>query len=171
MKKNKILNSDQIQRKLQRIARELLEAHHCEKELVLVGIDGQGLEMASRLNDILKSISKLNTRFEMIKLNKKAPLNSEIVCSFSGEDLKDKVVIVIDDVLYSGKTLIYAVKHILDSDPREVYTTVLVDRIHRSFPIRADYCGLSLSTHLKENITVKLNNAGQNISDAVYLDS
>ena len=54
MKKNKILNSDQIQRKLQRIARELLEAHHCEKELVLVGIDGQGLEMASRLNDILK---------------------------------------------------------------------------------------------------------------------
>ena len=69
MKKNKILNSDQIQRKLQRIARELLEAHHCEKELVLVGIDGQGLEMASRLNDILMSISKLNTRFEMIKLN------------------------------------------------------------------------------------------------------
>jgi pyrimidine operon attenuation protein / uracil phosphoribosyltransferase len=164
MKKNKILDSDQIQRKLQRIAREFIEAHHSEKELILIGIEGQGL-------DIVKSISKLKVRLEKIKLNKAAPLKSEIICSFSQADLKDKVVIVIDDVLYSGKTLIYAVKHILDSDPKGVYTTVLVDRIHRSFPIRADYYGLTLSTHLKENITVNLSKSGKSMNDAVYLDT
>ncbi len=171
MKKNKILDSDQIQRKLQRIAREFIEAHHNEKELILVGIEGQGLEMASRLHDIVKSISKLKVRFEKIKLNKAAPLKSDMICSFSKADLKDKVVIVIDDVLYSGKTLIYSVKHILESEPKGVYTTVLVDRIHRSFPIRADYYGLTLSTHLKENITVNLSKSGKSMKDAVYLDT
>ena len=171
MKKNKILDSDQIHRKLQRIAREFLEVHHSEKELILVGIEGQGLEMASRLHKIIKSISKLNVRFGKIKLNKKKPLNSEIVCSFSKTDLKHKVIIVIDDVLYSGKTLIYAVKHILNFDPKGIYTTVLVDRIHRSFPIHADYFGLKLSTHPKENITVNLSQSSQSIQDAVYIDT
>tara|TARA_B100000767_G_C19471280_1_gene412212 strand:+ start:75 stop:590 length:516 start_codon:yes stop_codon:yes gene_type:complete len=171
MKKNKILDSDQIQRKLQRIAREFIEAHHTEKELILIGIEGQGLEMASRLLQIVKSISQVNVRLEKIKLNKKAPLHSEIVSSFSQADLHDKVVIVIDDVLYSGKTLIYAVKHILESDPKGVYTTVLVDRIHRSFPIRADYFGLTLSTHLKENISVNLSKSGPTPDDSVYLDT
>tara|TARA_B100000780_G_C21126177_1_gene457005 strand:- start:1209 stop:1724 length:516 start_codon:yes stop_codon:yes gene_type:complete len=171
MKKNKILDSDQIQRKLQRIAREFIEAHHTEKELILIGIEGQGLEMASRLLQIVQSISQVNVRLEKIKLNKKAPLDSEIVSSFSQADLHDKVVIVIDDVLYSGKTLIYAVKHILESDPKGVYTTVLVDRIHRSFPIRADYFGLTLSTHLKENISVNLSKSGPTSDDSVYLDT
>jgi pyrimidine operon attenuation protein / uracil phosphoribosyltransferase len=171
MKKNIILDSDQIHRKLQRIAREFLEAHHSEKELILIGIEGQGLEMASRLHEIVKSISQLNVRFGKMKLNKKAPLNSEVVCSFSKADLKNKVVIVIDDVLYSGKTLIYAVKHILDSEPKGVYTTVLVDRIHRSFPIHADYFGLTLSTNHKENITVNLSQSGSSIQEAVYLDA
>ena len=153
------------------MARGLVEGHQNEKELIVGGIGGQGLEMASRLLDIVKSISKLRVRFEKIKLNKAAPLQSEMMCSFSKADLKDKVVIVIDDVLYSGKTLIYAVKHILESEPKGVYTTVLVDRIHRSFPIRADYYGLTLSTHLKENITVNLSKSGKSIKDTVYLDT
>ena len=129
MKNNKILDSDQIERKFQRMARQLLEAHHSEPEIILMGI----------------------------------------VCTASKEEIQSKVVVIVDDVLNSGKTLIYAVKHILDSGPKGVYTTVLVDRIHRSFPVRADYCGLSLSTHLNEHISVKLSKTKAK-SDAVFLE-
>ena len=100
---------------------------------------------------------------------KKNPLSKEIVCNASKADIQSKVVVIVDDVLNSGKTLIYAVKHILDSGPKGVYTTVLVDRIHRSFPVRADYCGLSLSTHLNEHISVKLSKV-KSTSDAVFLE-
>lgn len=169
MKRNKILNNEQIKRKLERMARQILEDHYLEKELVLLGIKGQGVEVAKRLNDILNSIGKLKTRNESIELKKDNPLGSEIKCSISSEDISNKVVIVIDDVLNSGKTMIYSVKHVLDAEPKGVYTATLVDRIHRSFPVRADYCGLSLSTHVDQHISVALNKKTEG-KDAVYLE-
>ena len=169
MKRNKILDSDQIERKFQRMARQLLEAHHSESEVIIMGVEGQGKEVALRLQSILDNIGKLKTDIKNIKLDKENPLSQEIVCSASKDEIKGKIVIVVDDVLNSGKTLIYAVKHILDSSPKGVYTTVLVDRIHRSFPVRADYCGLSLSTHLNEHISVKLSKTKSKY-DAVYLE-
>jgi pyrimidine operon attenuation protein/uracil phosphoribosyltransferase len=169
MKNNKILDSDQIERKFQRMARQLLEAHHSESEIILMGIEGQGKEVALRLHTILAKIGKLKIHIRNIKLDKENPLSQEIVCNASKEEIQSKVVVIVDDVLNSGKTLIYAVKHILDSGPKGVYTTVLVDRIHRSFPVRADYCGLSLSTHLNEHISVKLSKS-KSKSDAVFLE-
>ena len=169
MKNNKILDSDQIERKFQRMARQLLEAHHSESEIILIGIEGQGQEVALRLHTILAKIGGLKIHIRNIKLDKENPLSKEIVCTASKEEIQSKVVVIVDDVLNSGKTLIYAVKHILDSGPKGVYTTVLVDRIHRSFPVRADYCGLSLSTHLNEHISVKLSKTKAK-SDAVFLE-
>ena len=169
MKNNKILDSDQIERKFQRMARQLLEAHHSESEIILMGVEGQGQEVAIRLHSILSKIGDLEIHIKNIKLDKENPLSQEIVCNASKADIQSKVVVIVDDVLNSGKTLIYAVKHILDSGPKGVYTTVLVDRIHRSFPVRADYCGLSLSTHLNEHISVKLSKV-KSTSDAVFLE-
>jgi pyrimidine operon attenuation protein/uracil phosphoribosyltransferase len=162
MKRSKILDSDQITRKLERMARQLLEEHYSENELILLGVDGGGILVAKRLVDILEKINKLPVRFESIKLNKKDPLKSEIKSSYEKESLKGKIVVIVDDVLNSGRTMIYAVKHVLESEPKGVYTAALVDRIHRSFPVRADYCGLSLSTHTDQNIKVDKN--------AVYLE-
>ena len=169
MKNNKILDSDQIERKFQRMARQLLEAHHSESEIILIGVEGQGQEVTIRLHAILSQIGKLKIHIKNITLDKENPLSKEIICNASQADIQSKVVVIVDDVLNSGKTLIYAVKHILDSGPKGVYTTVLVDRIHRSFPVRADYCGLSLSTHLNEHISVKLSKS-KSTSDAVFLE-
>jgi pyrimidine operon attenuation protein/uracil phosphoribosyltransferase len=151
------------------MARQLLEAHHSESEIILMGIEGQGQEVALRLHTILAKIGELKIHIRNIKLDKENPLSKEIECNASKEEIQSKVVVIVDDVLNSGKTLIYAVKHILDSGPKGVYTTVLVDRIHRSFPVRADYCGLSLSTHLNEHISVKLSKS-KSKSDAVFLE-
>lgn len=169
MKRNKILNSEQIRRKLERMARQILENHYCEKEVVLLGVKKHGIEVAKRLESILNSIGKLQIHFESIELNKDAPLESDINCSCDATAIKGKVVIVVDDVLNSGRTMIYAVKHVLDLEPKGVYTAILVDRIHRSFPVRADYCGLSLSTHVDQHISVALNSKSED-KDSVYLE-
>ena len=169
MKRNKILNSEQIRRKLERMARQILEDHYCEKEVVLLGVKKHGIEVAKRLESILNSIGKLQIHFKSIELNKDAPLESDIKCSCDATAIKGKVVIVVDDVLNSGRTMIYAVKHVLDLEPKGVYTATLVDRIHRSFPVRADYCGLSLSTHVDQHISVALNAKSED-KDSVYLE-
>lgn len=169
MKRNKILDNVQIKRKLDRIARQLLEENFKEDELILMGIEGEGLEVAIRLEKILKSISKLPVRFESIQLDKKNPFNTDISSSYEPNSLENKVIIIVDDVLNSGKTMIHAVKHILESAPKGVYTVALIDRTHRSFPVRADFCGLSLSTHVDQHITVKLNSS-DHIKDAVFLE-
>lgn len=169
MKRNKVLDNIQIKSKLDRIARQLLEDNFNETELVLMGIEGEGYEVAIRLEKILQSISKLPVRFESIRLNKKNPLSAKISSSYEADSLKGKVVIIIDDVLNSGKTMIHAVKHVLESDPKSIFTVALIDRTHRSFPVRADFSGLSLATHVDQHISVKLN-AKSPEKDAVYLE-
>jgi pyrimidine operon attenuation protein/uracil phosphoribosyltransferase len=169
MKRNKILDNEQIKRKLERMARQILEDHYNEKEVVLLGIKKKGMEVAKRLERILNSIDKLKVNFESIELKKDSPLSNSIKCSYDEGSINGKVVIVVDDVLNSGRTMIYAVKHVLDSEPKGVYTAILVDRIHRSFPLRADYCGLSLSTHVDQHISVALNSKTEG-KDSVYLE-
>ena len=89
-------------------------------------------------------------------MHKDLPLEHELRCDVDMATWNDKIVILVDDVLNSGRTLIHAVRFVLEGHPREVHTAVLVDRKHRSFPIRADYCGLTLSTHHNEHIAVDL---------------
>lgn len=164
--RTRILDANQIERKLQRIARQIIEQFWDADAVTLIGIVGRGEEVARRLTEILRDISPAEFRLGTITLHKDLPLEHDI--TFEGIDpatLQSAPVVLVDDVLNSGRTLIYATKAILDLAPSHLSTAVLVDRFHRSFPIRADFCGLTLSTNIKEHIEVVL---GPD-EDAAYL--
>jgi len=161
-----ILNARQINQKLIRMAHEIHENHYKEKELVLVGIEGRGSQLANRLFKQLSEISEITLSIEEIQLNKEKPLSEPV--NFTGElkSLKGRSVVLVDDVLNSGKTLMYAARFLLEVDIKSLTIVTLVDRFHRKFPIRPDIVGLTLSTNLREHVTVNLNKG----KEAVYLD-
>ncbi len=148
-----ILTHDQIQHKIKRIAYQIYENNLEEKEIVLAGINGKGFEFAKRLQRWLKKITNLQINLCEVKIDKKNPLE-KITTSLPKTDYENKSVILVDDVLNSGTTLIYGVKHFLEVPLKRFNTAVLVDRNHKKYPIKADFKGISLSTSLNE--TVKL---------------
>ena len=164
-KKSLILSQKAIAQKLERMVHEVHEKCFSEKKVVLCGIEGNGNEIASRIYNRLKEVSKLNLSLCSIKVNKDAPLSEPITCTIENEEFEDTTVIVIDDVSNSGKTLIYAVQYFLQFRTKNIKTLVLVDRNHNRYPIQADFIGTSLSTTLKEHIEVELNMD----EEAVYL--
>lgn len=151
-----VMTHDNVVRKLDRMARELLEVHFQESSLVLIGVAGQGVALCEALSSRLQALSNLEVLTGTLTMHKDLPLEHELLCDVDMTTWNDKIVILVDDVLNSGRTLIHAVRFVLEGHPREVHTAVLVDRKHRSFPIRADYCGLTLSTHHNEHIAVDL---------------
>ena len=167
-KRTQILDGAQIERKIQRIARQILELHHAESELILIGIAGQGAVMCERLVDVLHGITSLKLHHETLRMHKDAPLEHPFDYSGDRASLRGKHVVLVDDVLNSGRTLIYAVKYLLDHAPATLHTAVLVDRFHRSFPVRADFCGLTLSTTVKEHIEVEFHPNGEG---AAYIEA
>ena len=161
-----ILDHNKVKQKIVRIAHEIYETNFEEKELILVGIVDRGLLLAQRISSVLQEISDINIRLFSLEMNKDNPLDSPPNLQLSAADVKDKVVILVDDVLNSGRTLIYGAKPILELPVKRLTTVVLVNRRHRKFPIRADYVGTTLATTMQEHISVVLGNGGQ---DAVYL--
>ncbi|MEZ4799482.1 MAG: phosphoribosyltransferase family protein [Flavobacteriales bacterium] len=161
--KTLILNSLQVNQKITRMAHEIYENHHKSKELVLIGISGNGNVLANRIAALLKEISKLNIQKFELTLNKEKPLTAAIEFTGDVSDLKGKEVIVIDDVLNSGKTLMYACRFILEVDVKRLSIATFVDRFHRKFPLKADYSGLVLSTNLKEHVSVDLSNNKESV--------
>ena len=159
-----VLNNLQIRQKITRIAHEIYENNFNEDELYFIGIEKRGSVLSKRLAALLTEISDITIHEHTLKLNKTAPLEDPIETSIALEELAGKPVILIDDVLNSGKALIYAAKYILRAMPKKLKTAVLVDRKHRSFPVRSDYVGLTLATTLQEHIAVEFGN-----KDAVYL--
>ncbi len=165
MGKTLILNSKQIEQKINRIAYEIYENNPGEKEIIIAGISDNGYLFAKRISDVVTKISPIKTTLIEIKINKENPLAKEIKISFSDKELKNRVIILADDVLNSGKTLIFGAKPFLISPVKRLTTVVLVDRGHNRYPIKADFVGLSLSTTLQEHITVDLKKG----KEAVYL--
>lgn len=165
MAKTLILNSRQIEQKINRIAYEIYENNPVEKEIIIAGISDNGYLFAKRISDVVTKISPIKTTLIEIKINKENPLAKEIKISLSDKELKNKVIILVDDVLNSGKTLIFGAKPFLISPVKRLTTVVLVDRGHNRFPIKADFVGLSLSTTLQEHITVDLKKG----KESVYL--
>lgn len=156
MKKNvEILNKEQIGHKLKRIAYQIYENNVDEKEIILAGIAKNGYQMAERLKKELELISPLKAQLCEVKIDKKDP-RKEITTSVKAEDYKNKSVVLIDDVLNSGTTLIYGVKHFLEVPLKQFKTAVLVDRNHKKYPVKADFKGISLSTSLNETVKVSL---------------
>jgi pyrimidine operon attenuation protein/uracil phosphoribosyltransferase len=151
-----ILTKTQIQQKIDRLAFQILEHNFGEKEIILAGINFNGMSFAGLLRDALQRITKIPVVLSQIRLNPAEPLDDEISIDIPALQLKGKVVIVTDDVANTGRTIFYAVKPILESLPRKVEVAVLVDRKHKSFPIAVDYVGLSLATTLQEDIDVRI---------------
>jgi pyrimidine operon attenuation protein / uracil phosphoribosyltransferase len=152
-KKNIILSKEVAAKKMRRMAYEILENNLEEKEIVLAGIRGSGNVVAHNIEKILKEISTLTIETLTITLDKKMP--GEITLSKT-MDFTGKVIIVIDDVSNSGKTLLYALKPFIHYHPKKIQTLVLVERSHNSFPVRPDYVGLILATTMQEHIYVEV---------------
>ena len=152
-KKNKIMDANDINRTLKRISYQIYETHFEESQLVLAGIAKNGVIMATRIRNELKKISKIDIIFLEIIVDKKNPINP-IVLSQKLEVCKNNPVVVVDDVLNTGSTLIYAVTHFLSIKLKKLQTAVLVNRNHKNFPVKGDFKGISLSTSIKENIDV-----------------
>ena len=161
--KSQILDRNGIDQKINRLAWQIYENNAKESEIIIVGISGRGEVLAIELLKVLQQISQINVRLAVISLDKDNPYQKETKVNLDLVDYANKVVILIDDVLNSGKTLMYAAKHFLNTPLIRLSTVVLVDRNHNRFPIRADYVGLSLSTTLQEYITVSLDGNSQGV--------
>lgn len=153
--KNYILDASTAQRKLERMAYEILEENEGEKEIILAGIRMSGSVVARSIQQILARISNIPTRLISISLDKRHPAEIQLSETM---DFNERVIILIDDVANSGKTLLYAMKPLLEYHPRKIQTLVLVERTHKSFPIHNDYVGLSVATTLQEHIFVEVDN-------------
>ncbi|WP_152287973.1 phosphoribosyltransferase family protein [Flavicella marina] len=154
MTDNCILTDKQITNKTRRIAYQILENNVNEKEVILAGICGNGYIFATRIEAILNEISDLKTTLCEVHINKKNPRET-ISTSIPKESYENKSLVLIDDVLSSGSTLIYGVKHFLEVPLNRFKTAVLVNRNHKKYPVKADFKGISLSTSLKEHIQVE----------------
>lgn len=154
MKKVKILDKIQLQQKVNRLAWQIFERNYTENEIVIVGVETRGVELSLRISQVLQNISNMKIINANVSLNKDNPYSSKIVCNLSSVEIKDKVVILVDDVLNSGKTLMYAVSEFLSVPLINLSTLVLINRNHNRYPIKADFEGMSLSTTLNEHIHV-----------------
>ena len=151
-----VLNETQIEQKVKRIAYEILENNFEAGTLFLIGIKGNGMILAEELTKILNNISDQKIISGEIVVNKQNPLNHKIETSIDLTQIKDQTVILIDDVINSGKTMQYALIKLLEYPTKRIKTVALVDRKHRRYPIRCDYVGLTLSTTLQDRIEVNL---------------
>ena len=149
VKNNIILNHDEINHKIRRIAFQIYENNVNEKEVILAGIDKNGYVFAKKIKTVLQKISEINPILCKVTIDKKNPY-SNIETSISSDDYKNKSLVLVDDVLNSGTTLIYGVRHFLNVPLKQFKTAVLVNRNHKKYPVKADFKGISLSTSLHE---------------------
>jgi pyrimidine operon attenuation protein / uracil phosphoribosyltransferase len=151
-----ILNQLQIKQKIKRMAMEIYERHSDEKQVYLAGINHKGLEIARMLEEELIRLSPLKCEIFNIRLNPAAPTESLIETDLDAALLKNKVIILTDDVSNTGRTLFYAFKPLMEMKPRKIEVAVLIERTHKCFPVHVDIVGLRLATTIKENIEVLL---------------
>lgn len=161
-----LLTKSQIEQKINRIAYQIYEDNFNESELFIAGIAKSGMIFAELLRTALNRICPVPTRLLELKLDKENPLDYEMTPMIKPEEMRNKVVIVVDDVLHSGKTLLYSLRPFLDADLRKIRTVLLVDRDHKRYPVEADFVGMTLSTTLQNHVRVDLSPG----KEAVYLE-
>jgi pyrimidine operon attenuation protein/uracil phosphoribosyltransferase len=159
--KNVILTQEVIEKKIERIAYEIYEHNYDEPSLILAGIWDRGTILTNKIAAHLKAIAPFKIEVVEIKLDKQHP--AEVTLSHE-LDFTDKVIVLIDDVANSGKTMLYALKPFLQFFPKKIQTAVLVDRRHKSFPLSVDFVGYSLSTTLQDMVMVDVE--GESIHSA-----
>ena len=153
MEKNYILSPEVAAKKLKRMAFEILENNFGETSFILAGIRESGTAIAQTIQEPLKEIAGLQTELVTVSLDKKNPASVTLSRPL---DFRNQIVILVDDVSNSGKTLLYATRPFLDSNPKKIQTLVLVERSHNAFPVKPDYVGLSVATTIQEHIYVEV---------------
>ncbi|ELR71265.1 uracil phosphoribosyltransferase/pyrimidine operon attenuation protein [Fulvivirga imtechensis AK7] len=163
--KGLILSDAQVRQKIKRIAYEIYENNFQEKDIILAGIQEQGYELARLLLEELQQIASFKTTLIGVRLDKFAPTQSEISLDCDVSVVKNKCIILIDDVMNTGRTMAYSLKPFLNVKVKKIETAVLVNRSHTQFPISIQYTGYELATTIKEHVEVQL----ENDRKAVYL--
>lgn len=154
--KTLILEGAQVKQKVRRMAFEIFEHNFKEKTIVLAGIDGQGYALAKLLVKEVESISPIQVKLVKVNLDKFAPQQSDVTLDCDVKELKKKCIILVDDVLNTGRTFAYGLKPFLDIEVKKIETAVLVNRSHTLFPIYPQYTGYELSTTIKDHVEVVL---------------
>ncbi len=163
-----ILDDQQIRQKIKRIAIEILEHNFEEPEVILAGLNNNGLGFAQLLLAELLPLAPegMELTLTRIRLNPANPVEYDPYIEMPPEALRGKAIIIVDDVANTGRTVFYAVQPLLQVLPKKVEVAVFIDRKHKSFPVKADYVGLSLATTLLDDIEVKIREVEEM---AVYL--
>ena len=156
--KTKLLEENKTDQIIKRIAFQIFENNFEEEEIILAGIKDQGYIFAEKLAKNLNEISNLNIILAKLSFDKDAIIQPDILIESEVNTFKNKVVILIDDVLNTGRTLAYCFHPFLSIPLKKLQVAVLVDRNHPKFPILADYVGYSLSTTISEHVEVVLTN-------------
>ena len=152
--KKVIINDNQIRSKLKRISYQILETNLQNSVIVIAGIESNGYLIAKELKKTFNKLSNIEVILCKVKIDKKNP-RKPIETSISKNEYSNKSIVLVDDVLNSGSTLVYAVKHFLEVELSQFKTAVLVDRNHKKFPVKADYKGISLSTSIQNQVIVE----------------
>jgi pyrimidine operon attenuation protein / uracil phosphoribosyltransferase len=153
-----ILTHPQVEQKIRRIAFEIYEQNFEEQEIILAGIFDRGYLIGQELAKILTEISPVKVTLMRIDVDKIAPHQHQVLLDMPKGALQDKVVIVIDDVLNTARTLAYSLSPFFGVSLKKLQVAVLVSRNHRRYPVSADYIGISLATTLSEHIAVAYEN-------------
>jgi pyrimidine operon attenuation protein/uracil phosphoribosyltransferase len=154
--KRQILTKTQVEQKIRRIAFEIFELNFEEKEIILAGIYDRGFSVAQRLAKELESISPIKAILMQIHIDKFLPHQNPVTIDLPKASLEDKVIVVVDDVLNTGRTLAYGMAPFFGTSLRKLQVAVIIDRSHRNYPIHADYVGYTLSTTLNDHVEVCL---------------
>ncbi len=153
-----ILSQKEIDQKITRLAHQIIENTFEQETLFIGGICGNGIQLAHRFKEIISKHTNQNIVVFEISLNKQEPWAEKIELSVAQDSLKNGYILLVDDVINSGKTMQYALVKLLEQATKAIKTVALVDRQHRRYPIKADFVGISLSTTLKERVEVSLSN-------------
>ncbi len=155
LNKNIILSHQEIEHRIKRIAYQIYECNVDEQTIIIAGVESNGYSLAKKLRSSLEKISDISVTLCKVIIDKKNPLHP-ISTSIDAEAYTNQSIVLVDDVLNSGSTLIYGVKHFLEVPLKQFKTAVLVNRNHKKFPVKADFKGISLSTSLSEHVNVNL---------------
>ena len=153
MTHNIILNDIEIEHKIKRIAFQIYETYSEDETIVIAGISKNGYIFAERIALALETISIIKVTLCEVFMDKTQPTQC-IKTSIAVSEYENKGLVLVDDVLNSGTTLAYGIKHFLDVPLKKFKTAVLVDRNHKKYPVKADFKGISLSTSLLEHVEV-----------------
>lgn len=151
----RILEKAQIEQIIRRMAYEIYEQNFDAQKIFMAGIDVNGVRISEMIAAEMKAISEIPVELIKIDIDKNA--QSQPVVSYSKEpDLPNFTLIIVDDVLNSGRTMMYVMDPFLKMQVRKIQTAVLVNRTHKRFPIAVDFKGFELGTTIEEHIHVKL---------------